>query len=186
MTAASHPAGRGAQLQAQLKARWQADIAPRWQALSSRERLGVGAAMVALGILLVWFAAVAPALRSLRETPMQRDRLETQLAMMQRQAAEARALRGQPGINLAQAQSALTAATERLGSKARLVTTGDRATVTFTGIEGPALLAWLGEVRSGARARPVEAQLKRLGKAYDGTVTLSLAASAAIRPNATP
>lgn len=160
---------------AQWQTHWQTHGAPRWQALSSRERLGVGAAMTALGVLLLWFVAMAPALRTLRETPLQRDRLEAQLATMQRQAGEAQTLRAQPGISLTQAQTALTAATERLGGKARLVTTGDRATVTFTGIEGPALLAWLGEVRSGARARPVEAQLKRLGKAYDGTMILSLA-----------
>lgn len=159
---------------AALQAQWQTQWAPRWQALSARERLGVGAAMVALGILLLWFIAVAPALRTLRDTPPQRDRLETQLAAMQRQAAEAQTLRARPGIPLAQAQAALTAATERLGNKARLVITGDRATVTFTGLEGAALLTWLGEVRSGARARPVEAQLKRLGKSYDGTMILSL------------
>lgn len=160
---------------AALQAQWEAQVAPRWQGLSSRERLGVSAAMAALGVLLLWFVAVAPALRTLRETPVQRNQLEAQLALMQRQAGEAQTLRAQPGISLNQAQTALTAATERLGNKARLVTTGDRATVTFTGIEGPALLAWLGEVRSGARARPVEAQLKRLGKSYDGTMILSLA-----------
>lgn len=161
-----------------LKAGWQAQVAPRWLALSARERLAVGAAGAAIGVLLLWSLAVAPALRTLREVPPQRSLLEGQLASMRRQAAEAGQWRGQPPIALPQAQTALTAATERLGPRAKLVTTGDRATVTFTGIEGPALIAWLGEVRSGARARPVEAQLKRLGKAYDGSVTLSLAAGA--------
>lgn len=159
---------------AAVHAQWQAQWAPRWQALSSRERLGLSAALLAVGILLLWFIAVAPALRTLRDTPVQRDRLETVLSAMQRQAAEAKTLRAQPGIPLSQAQTALTAATERLGTQARLVITGDRATVTFTGVEGAALLTWLGEVRSGARAKPVEAQLKRLGKAYDGTMILSL------------
>ncbi len=175
MSQPSRTSSRWAAAQARWQAQWQTHGAPRWQSLSSRERLGVGVAMSALGVLLLWFVAVAPALRTLRETPPQRDRLEAQFATMQRQAGEAQTLRAQPGISLNQAQTALTAATERLSSKARLVITGDRATITFTGIEGPALLAWLGEVRSGARARPVEAQLKRLGKAYDGTMILSLA-----------
>jgi type II secretory pathway component PulM len=38
---------------------------------------------------------------------------------------------------------------------------GDRADVTLTAVEPAALLAWLGEVRSAARARVVEAQLRR-------------------------
>lgn len=158
-----------------LHARWQAHVAPHWLKLSSRERLGVGIATLVLSILLLWWIAIAPARKTLREVPAQRTLLEAQLAQMQRQAADVGRLRAQPPLRLAQAQSALTAATERLGSKAKLTITGDRATVTFNGIEGPALLAWLGEVRSGARARPVEAQLKRLGRAYDGTVTLGLA-----------
>lgn len=168
-TAAKRPPSR------QIQTQWQRHVAPHWQALSSRERLSVGVAAVALSILLVWFVAIAPALKTLREVPAQRATLDVQLAQMQRQAADAARLRALPPLPLAQAQTALNAATDRLGGKARLALTGDRATVTFTGIEGPALLAWLGEVRSGARARPIEAQLKRLGRAYDGTVTLGLA-----------
>lgn len=172
MTAAARPR-RGHALATQ----WRAQVLPRWQALSSRERLAIGVASIVLGLLLLWWIAIAPALRTLRDTPAQRAGLETQLAVMQRQAAEAGRLRGQPPLPLPQAQAALNAATERLGSKAKLSVIGDRATVTFTGIEGPALLAWLGEVRTGARARPIDAQLKRLGRAYDGTLTLAFAAA---------
>ena len=166
-----------------LQSQWRTHVAPRWQALSARERLSASLALWALAALLVWWIALAPALNTLRKVPAQRAVLDTQLATMRRQAAEAQALRGQPTIQLAQAHAALTAATDRLGSHARLVLMGDRATVTFTGIEGPALLAWLAEVRSAARARPLEAQLQRLGKAYDGTLSLSLsAAQAGARP----
>jgi len=170
-----HPATRLNALQAQ----WQAHIAPRWQALSARERLAVSLALSALGVLLLWWIALAPALHTLRSVPAQRATLEAQLA------AEAQSLRGQAPISLAQAHAALTAATERLGTQARLVITGDRATVTFTGIDGATLLSWLGEVRSAARARPMEAQLQRLGKAYDGTLSLSLSAASA-SPGAAP
>jgi general secretion pathway protein M len=176
-----HPATRLNALQAQ----WQAHIAPRWQALSARERLAVSLALSALGVLLLWWIALAPALHTLRSVPAQRATLEAQLAAMRRQAAEAQSLRGQAPISLAQAHAALTAATERLGTQARLVITGDRATVTFTGIDGATLLSWLGEVRSAARARPMEAQLQRLGKAYDGTLSLSLSAASA-SPGAAP
>ena len=72
------------------------------------------------------------------------------------------------------AQAALTASVEHLGPAARLNLTGDRAVVTLTGIAPEALQAWLGEVRSAARARPVEAQLTRGPKGYAGTLVLTL------------
>ena len=40
-----------------------------------------------------------------------------------------------------------------------------------------ALRAWLTEVRSGARGRPVEAQLARGAKGYSGTITVTLPAA---------
>ena len=47
------------------------------------------------------------------------------------------------------------------GSAARASSSlqGDRATLTFTGVPFEALRDWLGEARSAARARPIEAQL---------------------------
>lgn len=156
---------------------WHTQLQPRWQALAARERLALLAAGVAVGLALLWWIGIAPARRTLQEAPAQRATLETQLAQMQRQAADVRRLRNLPPIPLAQAQAALNAATDRLGGKAKVALIGDRATVTFTGIEGPALLAWLAEVRTGGRARPIDAQLKRLGRAYDGTVTLAFAAT---------
>lgn len=169
----------GSSAQAQkLNTWWRTSVLPRWQALAPRERVAVGVATFALGTLLVWWIALAPALRTLREVPPQRAALEAALTRMQREAAETTRLRTQPPVPPEQAQAALRAATERLGGKARLAVVGDRATVTFNGVEGPALLAWLGEVRTGARARPIEAQLKRLGRGYDGTLTLAFAGTA--------
>src|SRR5574343_124498 len=72
----------------------------------------------------------------------------------------------------------LQEATRRLGAGARLALPGDRATVTLQGVDGAALAAWLGEVRSAARARVVEAQLTRNAAGqYQGTVVLGLAGS---------
>ena len=68
----------------------------------------------------------------------------------------------------------MKAASERLGPGARLSVQGDRATLALDGVSGAALRAWLVEVRSGARARPVEAQLSRSAKGYSGTLTRSL------------
>ena len=98
---------------------------------------------------------------------------------MQAQAAEAAQLRGVPPVPLDQAQAALTAATERLGSPAsKLSLQGERVLLTLKGVSAPQLSAWLGEARAGARARVVEATLTQTGPGtYDGSLTLALGAA---------
>jgi general secretion pathway protein M len=146
----------------------------RWAALPPRERLGVTLAGIAVAIALVWMVGVAPALRTLREAPPQIDALDMQLQAMQRMASDARELRGAAPVPATQAAQALKSATDRLGDKARLNVMGDRATLTLNGVTGEALRAWLTEARSGARARPVEAQLTRGPQGYTGTLLVSL------------
>ncbi|MGY4830769.1 type II secretion system protein GspM [Sphaerotilaceae bacterium SBD11-9] len=146
----------------------------RWAALPPRERTGLSLAAVAVGILLVWWIGVAPALRALRETPAQIDALDIQLQSMQRMAAEARELRGAAPVPATQAALALKSATERLGDKGRIAVQNDRATLTLNGVTGETLRAWLSEARSGARARPIEAQLTRGPQGYAGTIVLTI------------
>ena len=145
-----------------------------WLARTARERQALVLIGVLIAIFLIWSLFVAPALRTLREAPVQLDRLEAQYQQMQRIAAESGALRGATRVSPAQAAAALKAATDRLGGNARLAMQGDRATLTLTGVSPEALRAWLNEARSGARARPIEAQLQRGGSGYGGTLTLSL------------
>jgi general secretion pathway protein M len=145
----------------------------RWAALPERERLGLTLAGIAIGIAIVWMIGVAPALRTLRETPAQIDTLEVQLQSMQRMATEAKELRGAAPVSSAQAAQALKSATDRLGERGRLNVQGDRATLTLSGITGESLRAWLTEARSGARARPIEAQLTRGPQGYAGTLVVS-------------
>lgn len=154
--------------------RWQATTSARWKAMAPRERTGVTVAAVVVAALLLWLVAIAPALRTAREAPAQLDRLDAQLLGMQRLAAEARDLKAGPPIGAAQASAALKSATERLGDRARLAMLGDRATLTLTGVSGDGLRQWLAEARSGARARPVEAQLTRAPQGFTGTVVVTL------------
>ena len=150
----------------------------RWTALAPRERVALRAAGTALALLLVWTVGVQPAWRTLQEAPAERERLDRQAARMRQLAAEATRWREAPVITPAQGEEALKSATSRLGAGARLALTGDRATVTLQGVDGAALAAWLGEVRSAARARVVEAQLTRNAAGqYQGTVVLGLAGS---------
>ncbi|WOB09270.1 type II secretion system protein GspM [Piscinibacter gummiphilus] len=146
----------------------------RWAAMPPRERMGLTLAGIAIGIAIVWMIGVAPALRTLREAPAQIDSLDLQLQAMQRMATEARDLRGAAPVPATQAAQALKSATERLGDKGKLAVMGDRATLTLSGVTGEALRAWLTEARSGARARPVEAQLTRGPQGYAGTLVVSL------------
>lgn len=146
----------------------------RWRALAPRERRLLALAAAVAGAFVLWAVAVAPAWRTARTAPLELERLERQWQQMQRLAAEARELRATPAVSATQAVAALQASTARLGDAARLTLAGDRATVTLAGVDGAQLRDWLAEVRSGARARPVEAQLVRGPEGYAGSVVLAL------------
>lgn len=150
-----------------------------WSQLAPRERAGVAVAAAALGLLLLVLLFINPALRTLREAPAKLAQAEAQLAQMQRDAAEVQRLRGLPAVNAAQATAALQAATQLLGPEAKLTLQGDRAVLEFSNLEGERLGAWLAEVRSAARAKPVEAQLQRGERGYGGRLVLQLGAAPA-------
>jgi general secretion pathway protein M len=163
-----------------LITRWQqldtaaAPLRAQWQALGPREQTGLRAAAWVLAVLVIWLLAVQPAWRTLRQAPAQIEAVELQLQQMQGLAAEVKSLRAAPPVSTAQATEALQAASARLGAAAKLSINGDRAVLTVSGVASEPLLAWLGEVRSAARARPVEAQLLRGPQGFSGTVVLSL------------
>ncbi|PXW97105.1 type II secretion system protein M (GspM) [Sphaerotilus hippei] len=146
----------------------------RWRTLGAREQRALLFAAGLIAVALTWSVALAPAWRTLRSAAAQRTELDTQLARMQLMAAEARALRALPAVAPEAARQALQAATERLGAGARLTLTGEQASVSLTAVPSDALTAWLGEVRSAARARVVDLQLQRQGNGYTGTVVLAL------------
>lgn len=146
----------------------------RWHALGTREQSALRMAAWALAVLALWLLAVQPAWRTLRQAPVQIDAVERQLQTMQSLAAEARVLHAVPAIPAGQGALALQAASDHLGAAAKLNISGDRAVLTVSGIASEPLLAWLGEVRSAARARPVQAQLLRGPKGYSGTIVLAL------------
>jgi general secretion pathway protein M len=145
-----------------------------WQRRAPRERQAVALVLAVLVLFLVWTALVQPALRTLREAPAELERLETRLQQMQRVAAESASLRATNRVSPAQAQLALKSATDRLGDHATLTLQGDRATLRLTGVNPEALRDWLADVRSAARARPVDAQLQRGPLGYSGTLGLML------------
>ena len=146
-----------------------------WRSRAPRERQLIAAGAIAVVVLLVWLIAVQPALRTLREAPAELDRLDSQWQQMQLAAFESAALRSASPVPPAQASEAVRAATERLAGKGKVALQGDRAVLTFSGVQFEALRNWLGEVRSAARARPVEAQLLKGASGYSGSITITLA-----------
>jgi general secretion pathway protein M len=145
-----------------------------WRTLPARDRSLAVLAGAVLVLFLVWLLVLQPALATLRLAPVEMDRLELQLQTMQRLAAESAELRATPPVNPEQAQAALKAATERLGDKAKISLQGDRAVLTLNGAGTEALRGWLAEARSGARARPLEANLMRSGSGYSGTLVVAV------------
>jgi general secretion pathway protein M len=162
-------------LPAPPSARWGA-LRERWQQMSLRDRRLALVAVAVLVAFLLWTVALQPALRTLRDAPAQRERLDLQLQEMRAMAAEVQQLRDAPALSTEQSVAALRAASERLGSAARLSLQGDRAVLTLNGVSSLQLREWLAEARAGARARPVEAQLSRGAQGFNGSVVLSLGA----------
>jgi general secretion pathway protein M len=154
-----------------------ASLRRRWSQLSARDRSLAMVIVAVLGAFLFWSVALQPALRTLRDAPAQRESLDTQLQQMRALASEAQQLRGAPAINAEQSAAALRAASERLGPKARLSLQGERAVLTLNGVGSGALREWLAEVRTGARARPVDAQLSRGAQGFNGSIVLALGAT---------
>lgn len=159
---------------------WRAPLLQRWNALAARERRLLLAGALVLGGYLLWALALAPALRTLRETPAQLDRVHTQLQRMRALADEAQQLRRVAPLAPTQAQAALQEAAQRLGERGRLQLQGERAVLQLKGISGEQLAAWLAEARSAARAQVVDAALSQSAPGlYDGSLTLGLAAAPA-------
>jgi general secretion pathway protein M len=170
VTAPTAPRDAGSGLRARL-----APVRARFGALAPRERIMIGIAVTAVALAILWLVGVQPAWQTLRQAPARLAALDQQTQTMQRLAAEARELRNLPQVTLLQSTQALQAATTRLGPGAQLEFRGDRAILQLDGIGPQALREWLLEVRSGARARVVEAQLIRAPNGFSGTVTMTLA-----------
>ncbi|CAM3921108.1 type II secretion system protein GspM [Paracidovorax anthurii] len=134
----------------------------RWKALEPREQILVLAASGLIALALLWWLAMAPALRTLSEAPQQHATLDAQLQRMQALQAEALQLQAAPRPPAGDAAQALRASlTQRLGASAQIAILGDRATVTLKAAPADGVAEWLAQARGNARAVPVEARLVR-------------------------
>jgi general secretion pathway protein M len=156
-----------------------AQLTARWLAMAPRERQMVTVMAWLAGLTLLFLVGVRPALKTLQQAPDQLRQVDAVLEDMRRQAAEAKTLRQMPVVPPSQAEAALRSATERLGEAARLRMQPDRAVVTLNKVAGADLVQWLGEVRTSARARPIEANFAQVEPGvYSGTVAVVLPGAA--------
>ena len=106
----------------------------RWEGLAPREKALVGGAVALLAIVLVWLIAIGPALATLRTAEEQHRALDAQLQRMRGLQAQAQTLQSQPKQGHEEALRLLELSVrQRLGTSARLVIAGERATITLTG-----------------------------------------------------
>ncbi|MDR0225600.1 MAG: type II secretion system protein M [Burkholderiaceae bacterium] len=171
-----------------------APLRARWAALAQREQNMVLLAGGVIGLALLWWVALAPALHSLRTAPERHAQADRQLRHMLLLQAEAEQLRtnAQPVVGDAKAllQTSLYA---ELGATAQLNWMGDRAQITLKAAPAAPLARWLSQVRSNTHAVPAELQLARsTGQApsgasadavrWDGSLALDLPTDASRTP----
>ncbi len=153
----------------------------RWASLTQREKNWLWLAFVMLLIALLWFVLLAPAIATLRSADAQARTLDAQLERMRAMQLEAVAMQKQPVRNYAEALRALTSVTTHvLGTSAKLLVVGDRASVTLQEGSADGLAQWLTDARVNAQSVPLEAKLTRSPETgatrWNGVVVMSLPA----------
>jgi len=133
-----------------------------FQALPEKDRQrlwGLGALFLAL---MLWTWNLAPALKTLREVPVQLAQLDAQTQQLKAMQAQVQTLQKSPRIKTNEASTLLQqAATERLGAGARLNMEGSRATLTLSGVSADSLAQFLSVARTQSQAMPIEAHLQK-------------------------
>lgn len=165
----------------QLEARWQA----WWPELAPGEQRLIGAAAALVVLALLWWIALAPALRTLAAAPVEHAQLDAQLQQMQALQNQARALQSQPRASRDDALRALESSVrQRLGPEAQLQAAGggDAVGLSVRGAPAAALGDWLAQARGNARAVPREVHLTR----SPATAAPARAGSPAVAADASP
>lgn len=154
-----------------LQARWQA----WWPELAPREQRMVVIAGTLVLLALVWWVALAPALRTLATAPAAHAELDAQLQQMSALQIQAKALQSQPRANREDALRALeTSVRQGLGPNAQIQVAGAGAgegvLVTLRATPADGLAQWLAQARGNARAVPREVHLTRTQGGAQGPV----------------
>ena len=153
-------------------------VSSRYQAFKPREKTLISAAAALVGLALLWWIGIAPALNVLKTVKTQSISLDAQLQQMQGLQAQAKALQALPKIKSGDAARALeTLARQRLGASTQVSVIGNQASLTLTSASPDVLAQFLSQARASASALPSQARLRRSAtnpQVWDGTLVLSL------------
>ena len=145
-----------------------------WAQLGAREQRLVGMAGLVVGIALLWWLAIAPALTTLRTTSQQHAAVDSQLQSMRVLANQARDLRANRALSYEESLRNLESSVKQtLGSGATLAVTDNRANISLRGVSADALALWLNQARINARVVPSEMRLTRTASTAAGTSTVT-------------
>ena len=133
-----------------------------FQALPQKDRQRLVALGLVLLALMLWTWNLAPALKTLREVPLQLTQLQDQTQKLKLMQAQAQAFQKSPRLPTREAGLLLQkAAAETLASGARLNIEGTRATLTLSSVSAESLAQFLAVVRTQAQVLPIEAHLQK-------------------------
>lgn len=165
---------------------WMEAVSAHWAALASRERVLVGGAIALVGVALLWWVAISPALSKIKSAREAAPQLDAQLQIMRSQAQEAASLKSQRLLGYDESLRSLEASVKTLGSGATLSVSDARASITLKGVSGDALAQWLAQARANARLVPSELRLQKSAASastataalttWDGSIALNLPA----------
>ena len=155
------------------------------QAHPKKDRQRLGGLVAVFMALMLWTWNLAPALKTLREVPLQLTQLDAQTQQLKAMQAQAQTLQKSPRIKPNEAASLFQkAASEVLGNGARLNIEGTRATLTLSGVSADSLAQFVALARTQSQAMPIEAHLQKFSASgsankdskelWRGTLILSL------------
>jgi general secretion pathway protein M len=155
------------------------DFSARWAMLHARERSLLKLGGWIIGLAILWWILLAPAILTVRSAAQQHLKLDGQLQRMQILQAQVQVLHQRPHVNTADSARALEQSVrQQLGVSAQLQITGAQATVSIQNLRADTLAQWLTQARLNAYATITQAHLKRNAAAspatWSGQLTLSL------------
>jgi general secretion pathway protein M len=153
-------------------------VAQWWQRVSPREQRLIQVAAAVLGLSLMWWLGLAPALKVLKLAPAQHQKLDAQLQTMQQLQAQTQNLRAQKALTANEAKELLTQSLKPLAEHAQMALQAQRVTISLKQLAPDALSQLLATLRQNARMAPTEAHLQRNAVGtWDGSLVLQLPAN---------
>jgi general secretion pathway protein M len=153
-------------------------LAQWWQRVSPREQRLIQVAAAVLGLSLLWWLGIAPALKVLKQAPAQHQKLDAQLQTMQQLQAQTQNLRAQKALSASEAKELLTQSLKPLAEHAQMVVQVQRVNISLNQVAPEALSQLLATLRQNARMAPIEAHLQRNpAGTWEGALILQLPAN---------